>query len=164
MQRQDAIRTFLFVIFFSIGAATLYVSICCDELIRYYRNKQMLKAVQESKNQLESLIADYEALLGQMEKDPNLFMERIAPAALGAEPEKKDVVYPKATPEQLNAAREALTEDTDRKPIEPVVPGWLIQCSEPRRRIVLFLAGAFLILISFIWFGSTANNFKPFRR
>ena len=67
MQRQDAIRTLSFVIFFSVGAAALYVSMCCDELIRYYRNKQMLKTMEESKSQLESLITDYEALLGRLE-------------------------------------------------------------------------------------------------
>ena len=160
MQRQDAIRMFLFVIFFSVGAAGLYVSMCCDELVRHYRNKQMLKEMEESKSRVESLIADYDALLGRFEKDPNLLIERIAPAALGAEPADTNAVYPKVTAEQLAAAKKVLTEAAEQKSVEPAVPDWLGRCSEPRRRIILFLAGAFLIIVSFVWFGS-AKQISP---
>lgn len=158
MQRQDAIRTLSFVIFFSVGAAALYVSMCCDELVRYYRNKQMLKTMEESKSQLESLITDYEALLGRLEKEPDALIERIAPAAIGSEPSDTNAIYPKVTAEQLAAAKKVLTEDAEQKSTEPAVPDWLERCSEPRRRIILFLAGAFLILVSFIWFGSAKQT------
>ena len=143
---------FLFVVFFSIGAAALSGSILCNDLLRYYRNKQLLKTAEVSLNQLESLNTDYDALLQQLQKDPN-FVRRIAPATLGTEPEDANTVYPKATTEQLAAARKVLTEDSSQQSTEPIIPDWITRCSEPPQRVVLFLAGAFLILISFICFG-----------
>lgn len=153
MLRQNIILALLFVVFFSIGAAALGVSILCDDLLRYYTNRQLLKMAETSLKQLESLNNDYDALLKQLEKDPNL-VKRIAPAALGIEPADADAIYPEVTAEQLTAAKKALAKDSGRQPAEPVVPDWLTRCSEPRRRIILFLAGSVLILISFICFGS----------
>ena len=150
-------RVFLFIVFFSIGATAMYASIICNELIGHYHKRQLLKAKQEGTNRLESLIADYDALLEQLKKDPNL-IERIAPATLGIEPADANAVYPKVTPEQLAAARKALMEDSGNRTAEPIVPDWLTRCSEPRRRIILFLAGAFLILVSFIWFGAARQR------
>ena len=152
MQRQNILRTLLFVVFFSIGTAALAGSILCDDLLRYYRNKQLLRLAEESLNQLQSLNADYDALLGQLEEDPNL-LERIAPATLGMEATDANTVYPNVTAEQLDAARKVLAEDLEQEPATAEVPRWIVRCSEAPQRIILFLAGAFLILISFICFG-----------
>jgi len=152
MRRQNILRTLLFVVFFSIGAAALSVSILGDDLLRYYTNRELLETARESLSRLRSLNTDYDALLQQLQKDPNL-VRRIAPATLGTQPADANAIYPKATAEQLAAARKALTEDTSHKVAEPVMPDWISRCSRPPRRIILFLAGAFLILISFIWFG-----------
>ena len=150
--RNTILRTFLFVVFFSIGAAALSCSILCNDLLRYYRNKQLLKTAEVSLNQLESLNTDYDALLQQLQKDPN-FVRRIAPATLGTEPEDADAIYPKATGEQLAVARRVMTKEPDQEPAEPVMPGWLTRCSEPFRRTMMFFSGGALILISFICFG-----------
>ena len=159
MRRQDVIRTFLFVVFFSIGAASLSVSILCDELLRYYTNRQLLEAAEGTLSRLESLSTDYDLLLQQLEEDPNL-VRHIAPAALGAEAADGNTVYPRASAEQLAAARRALTEGSNRQSGEPMVPGWIVRCSRPTHRVVLFLAGAFLVLISFIWFGQAERAGK----
>jgi len=151
MQRQNILRTLLFVVFFSIGAAALSVSVLCDDLVRYYTDRQLLKAGGPSLNRLESLKADYDAVLEQVKKDPNL-IKRIAPATLGTEPDDEETIYPKATAEQLDAARKVLTEDSDRQVNEPMIPVWLARCSEPLQRVVLFLSGGFLILVSFVCF------------
>ena len=152
MQRQNILRTFLFIIFFGIGATALSGSILCDDLVRYYHNRHLLKAKPEGTNRLESLIADYDALLVQLEKDPNL-VKRIAPATLGTKPDDEEAIYPKATEEQLNAARKVLVQDSNRQVNEPMIPVWLARCSKPPQRITLFLAGTSLILISFMFFG-----------
>ena len=151
MQRRNVIRTILFVIFFSIGAASLGISILCDDLVQYYRNRQFLRVTRQSVNRLKSLNTDYDILLEQLEKDPNL-VKRLAPATLGTEPEDANAVYPRATPEQLAAAREALMEDPKDQSAGPMLPEWLTRCSEPRRRMTLFVAGSVLILISFACF------------
>ena len=112
-----------------------------------------MKAKEELSNRLRSLNTDYDILLQNLEKDPNLF-ERIAPLVLGMERTDANTIYPKATEELLAAVKKALEEDSGQQPTEPVIPDWLVRCSEPTRRVVLFLAGAFLVLISFIWLGS----------
>ena len=152
MRRQDVIRAFLFVVFFSIAAASLSVSILCDELLRYYTSRQLLKVAEGTLSRLESLNTDYDLLLQQLEEDPNL-VRHIAPAALGAEATDGNVVYPRASAEQLAAAKKVLMEGSDQQFCAPMVPGWIVRCSRPTHRFVLFLAGAFLVLISFIWFG-----------
>ncbi len=159
LQKQNVTRTILFVVFFNIGAISLGASILSDDLVRYYRNRQLLKTAQESLDRLKSLNVDYDVLLEQLEKDPNLF-KRIAAATLGTEPEDADAIYPKATPEQLAVARRVLAEEPDQQPAEPVMPGWLTRCSEPRRRMMLFFSGGALILISFICFGPAKHTPK----
>jgi hypothetical protein len=152
MQGRSVIQAVLFFLFFSIGAASLSSSILCDDLIRYYRNKQLLKTAQDSLSRLESLNTDYDALLKQLEEDPNLVVERLAPVTLGTESEDPNTVYPRATSQQLAAARKALMEESDRKPAEVPMPQWLRRCSEPRNRLLLFISGVVLVLISFVCF------------
>jgi len=147
----------LFVAFFSIGAAALSGSILCDDLVRYYRDNQLLRAEEESLNRLKALNADYDALLRQLQEDPNV-VKRIAPAILGTEPTDANTVYPKATSEQLDAVRKILAEGFEQRPSQAEVPEWIVRCSELRRRTILFLAGAFLILISFICFGAAGQK------
>ena len=159
MRRQNILRMLLFVVFLSIGAAVLSGSILCDDLLQYYHNKQMLKAAEESLKRLETLNTDYDALLERLQTDPNV-IKRIAPATLGTEPADANAIYPRATAEQLAAARKALAEDSNYKVAEPKTADWLIRCSKPWRRIILFLAGAFLILISFICFGPVKRTLK----
>ena len=153
---QNILRTFLFVVFFGIGTAALTAATLYDDLLRYYRNKQLLMSSEEALNKLKSLNADYDALLKQLEENPGL-VKRIAPAALGIEPNDANTIYPKVTAEQLDAARKVLAEDSKQQG-EAEIPNWIIRCSEPSRRITLFSAGAVLILISFICFGTAKGG------
>jgi len=161
MRSQNISRIVLFIIFFSIGGASLTASVLWDDLIQYYQNKQLLRDKQQCLDKLESLNTEYDALLKLWENDPNLF-KRIAPAAIGTEPEDTNAIYPRARVKELAAARKALTEQSNQllAPASPdasrgsghkdsAIPDWLIRCGQPHRRIVLFLAGAGLILISF---------------
>jgi hypothetical protein len=152
MQARNVMRVSVFIVFFGIGVAALGGSALCPDLIRYYHSRDLLNQAQASLDTLELLNADYDALLQQLQQDPNL-VRRIAPATLGAEPEDPNAVYPTATVKQLTFARKALTEHTQQYPTELATPTWLIRCSEPRRRTALFLAGAGLILISIMYFG-----------
>jgi hypothetical protein len=151
MQMQNIIRAGLFIFFFSIGAASLSSSILCNDLIQYYRNKQLLKAAHRSLNRLESLNAEYDALLRQFEQDPNL-VKRIAAATLGTAPEDPNAVYPTPAADQLAAAEKALTEKTNAQSTDSGTPEWLTRCCKPYHRLTLLSAGAALILISFVCF------------
>ncbi len=150
MQKPDIIRTLFFVLFFGAGAASLSISVLCEDLVRYYQNRELAEAARESLEKLKSLNDDYNMLLAQLEDDPNL-IKRLAPAALGSGQPDPNTVYPRATARQLAAARRALT-DSNQESREPVIPEWLSRCSQPRKRLALFISGIALILISFICF------------
>lgn len=157
MQRQNILRTLLFVVFFGVGATAMYVSIICNEFIGFYHKRQLLKAKQEGTKRLKSLNVDYDALLEQLRTDPNV-IKRIAPATLGTEPDDEETIYPKATAEQLDAARRVLTEDSGRQVEDSMIPAWLARCSKPLQRFILFLSGAFLVLISFVCFNPAKQS------
>jgi hypothetical protein len=156
MRSQDILRAFLFVCFFSIGAAVLSGAVLCDELVQYYRNKELLVAQARLIERLKSLNADYEALLDQLREDPNL-VERISAVVLGADRQEPNTVYPKVTPDQLEAARQALVDESEQLAGQ-TVPVWLERSSKPTHRSALFVAGAFLVLVSFIFFGSVGKG------
>ena len=155
MLRENILRTLLFIVFFSIGMGAFAFSIWVDELLLgRYELKRELASVERDNEILKKLISNYEAVLTQINSDPNID-KRIATAVLGIEPDvDANTIYPKVTAERLAAARKALEEDLGDKGVEPMMPDWLGRCSEPHRRILLFLSGAFLILISFVCFGS----------
>ena len=152
MQGRKVIQTVLFFLFFSIGAASLSSSVLCDDLIQYYRNKQLLRTAQESLERLESLNTDYDILLKRLKEDPNLIIERLAPATFGTVSEDPNTVYPRAKSRQLAAARKALMEESNGRSAGAAMPLWLKRCSEPRNRILLFISGVVLVLISFVCF------------
>ena len=154
MRRQNFIRALLFVVFSGIGIAVLAGAILCDDLVRPYYHRQLAAEAARSVARLESLNVDYDVLLAKLQADPNIII-RLAPATLGVAANDVNTAYPKATKEQLKAASRVLKENL-RKEAEPndtVMPHWLSRSCEPRRRIVLFLAGAALILVSFTCFG-----------
>jgi len=151
MQKRDVILFVFFVLFFSVGATALSSSILCDDLLQYYRNKELLQDAQESLGRLESLNADYDALLESLEEDPNL-IRRLAPATLGPRHQDANAIYPRATAEQLAAARKALMAESNRQSRSSAMPEWLSRCSEPRRRTALLVCGVALILTSFVCF------------
>lgn len=157
MQGRTVIQAILFFSFFSVGAASLSSSVLCDDLIQYYQNKQLLRKAQESLDRLESLNTDYDVLLKLLEEDPNLVIDRLAPATLGTESRDPNTVYPRATSRQLAAARKALMEESYREAPEVQMPQWLRRSSEPRNRILLFISGVVLVLISFVCFRPTIS-------
>ena len=159
MPSQNIIRAFLFVVFFSAGAAALSAAILCDDLLSYYSNRKLLKATELSTERLKTLNADYDAVLEQLENDPN-YAQRIAPATIGTEPAGVNTVYPKVKADQLAAAKKALTENSDSLSDEMIIPDWLARSSDPFRRILLFIAGAFLVIISLVCFGP-AKRISP---
>ena len=151
MHRYGIFHLLFFTVFFSVGAAALGVAVLCDDFVQYGRNKRLMKEAQFSVQRLQALNADYNGLLEQLEKNPDL-LKRIAPVALGTEPDDPNAIYPKARAQELAVARKALVAEAGEKSPEASIPEWLQRCSEPTKRIVLFIAGAGLILISLVCF------------
>ncbi len=154
MQNERVIRTVAFVVFFSVGAAVLSATTLCDDLLEYYYYKGLLAQAENHLKKLESLNTDYDTLLAQIEGNPKE-LARLAPATLGIEVNEPNTVYPRATAGKLAAARRALVEEPNETTITQGVPPWLcLSCRWPRRHI-LFISGAILVLISFVFFGPT---------
>ena len=151
MLKENILRTFLFVVFFSIGAATLTAAILAKDLYRYYYNKSVLKSEEQTLIKLKDLDNDYDMLLKQLEKDPEL-IKRLGPATFGTKPQKEDTAFPIAKARQLDAAKRALTEKTSQKPVEPDIPNWVTRCNRPVKRVMVFICGSALILISLVCF------------
>ena len=160
MQSERVIRAIVFVVFFSIGAAVLSATILCEDFLEYFHYKSMLGQAQGHLDKLQSLNADYDTLLGQLEGDP-CQLARLAPATLGIEPNEPNTAYPRASADKLVAARRALSEEPNEPPANDGTPPWIGPCCQWPRRHLLFFCGATLVLISFIFFGPTR---KPSRK
>jgi len=143
---------FLFSAFFSVGTAALTCSILSDDLLDYYRRKQILAASEASVEELKAMIADYDILIEHMSEDPNI-LRRISRAMIGVENTDPNTANPRATAEQLAAARQVLMEDVEGQAAQSSTPGFLVRCGRPAFRIMLMAAGSALVLISFVWFG-----------
>jgi hypothetical protein len=167
MQSERVIRAIVFAVFFSVGAAVLSGTVLCEDFLEYFHYRSMLGEAQGHLDKLQSLNADYDTLLGQLEGDP-CQLARLAPATLGIEPNEPNTAYPRASADKLLAARQALSEerfDKDtipgkvegpkKSPAKDDVPPWIGPCCQWPRRHILFFCGAALVLISFIFFGPT---------
>jgi len=153
MRKEVTIRILVFVLFFTIGLSVLTLSLLFGDLYAYYQNRQILAEAERNIEKLKALNDDYDALLRQLQGDTQ-FARRLAPATLGIEPKEKDVAYPQETASQLAVARIALMKETEKQSQkEPILPRWVERCSQPNRRLALFIAGSALILIAFVYFG-----------
>jgi hypothetical protein len=146
------VRLLLFAVFFSVGTASLATSVLCEDLLRYYNYKQLLTQAEQNLDKLKSLNKEYDTLLNNIQNDPNL-LDRAAMAVLGQRPAEPNAVYPKASPEQLAAVKQALAEINESRLSKPAEPKWLKRIAEPSKRLTLFISGAALVLISFVCFG-----------
>jgi len=156
MQGRNVIRAILFVLFFSIGAGSLSVSVLCDDLVQHYRNAELLRAAEESLGRLKSLDADYGIKRLQVDpNDPNS-VKHLAGVTLGPEHHEPNTVYPRATAKLLEAIEGALADESSRPASgqsQSPLPRWLSRCNEPRRKMALFFCGVVLILTSLVCFG-----------
>ena len=155
---RNVTRAILFVLFFCIGAGSLSISILSEDLVRYYRDSDLLAAAEESLDKLESLNADYDAVIEMLQSDPNdpNSVKHLARVTLGPEHHDPNTVYPRATADQLAAARRVLAAHSDESTSDEVgssMPQWLRRSSEPRRKLALFICGVVLILMSLVCFG-----------
>jgi hypothetical protein len=151
MRRNAFFHLLFLVLFFSIGAAALGVAVLSDDFVQYCRNRQLVRDAELSLERLQSLNAEYDALLQQLDQDPDL-VKRIAPVTLGTPRTDPNTAYPKARAQELAVARKALVEQSEQDPPAPDLPMWLQRCSQPAKRMILFISGASLILISLVCF------------
>lgn len=154
---QNFTKLLLFTLFFSIGAAALSIAVLYNDLLRYYHYKQLVEQAEQSLVELKAINEEYDELLNNLQSDPRMY-DRAAMAVMGRHPNEPNAVYPKASPEQLAAAKQALAQASDKKYIEPEIPYWLKRIQQPQRRLALFLSGSALVLIAFLFFWPSKNQ------
>jgi len=139
------------MLLFSIGAAAMGLSVLCEDLVKYYSNVELTESAQQSIEKLDNLNEAYDSILQNLEEDPNIY-RRIAAPAIGSQYLDANAVYPRVAARQLAAARKALADPNDEGVAESAIPAWLSRCSEPHKRMALFISGVALILVSFVCF------------
>ena len=147
------IRAILFCIFLGVGIGAIAFSIIVGEIDDYYTSRDALLQLEADNERLKELIEKYDLQLEQASNDPEI-LERLKRVTLGHQPESEDTVYPKATPQDIAAAEAVIlagqkTEDHD-DPFRRIVD----RCMQERIRLSLFIAGAGLVLLTFLFFGA----------
>ncbi len=161
-KRSAILRYLLFCIFFTAGAGAVALSILIDpEISNYYQSRLQLRQVEEGNVRMERLIAQYDAHIQQLERDPNL-LANLRTFTFGHEPDLEGVILPKASEEELAAAKEALFAELDEQKDAQLIPQWVHRCGKANNRRILFVAGCGLIVITFIFFG-TPRRHRPHR-
>ena len=147
------VRAILFCIFLGVGIGAIVLSILVGEINDYYTSRDALIKLEADNERLIKLIAEYELQLQQAEKDPEI-LERLKRVTLGQQPESEDTVYPKASRQDIAAAEAVIAAgqqtDHDDDPFRTIID----RCMEERIRLSLFVAGAGLVLLTFLFFGA----------
>ena len=152
----SVIRYFLFCVFFSVGAGAIALSIVADEVGIYYNNRLEHERLIAQNERIKGLISDYEAQIRYIENEPNRLsvLERLTFGNGGGE---DSVSYPKASLKELTAASKSIAKEIEGSG-EGEIPMWVQRCSVAKNRRVLFFAGAGLVLITFIFFGTPGRR------
>jgi len=149
------IRFLLFCLFFLAGASAVVLAILAKpELQNYYRNRDMLGQLHQQNEKIRDLTDQYDARVKLIEAEPEI-LHRFSTTTFGQKPQAPDTIFPEVTNEKLRSETEKiLRTELEPKPIDPI-PVWLRRVSESQTRTALFLSGTALILVTFIFFGST---------
>ncbi len=148
------IRFLLFTVFFLSGAVAVVLSILAHpELYNYYHNRATLEEVAAQNKKIADLTDQYAARIALIESEPAI-LKRFTATTFNRKPEAPDTVFPAAGSEKLRAETEKILKSEQTVQSVDPLPDWLQRVIVPQTRMALFLSGAGLILLSFIFFGT----------
>jgi hypothetical protein len=158
------LRFVLFCIFFAIGAGSIALSIVAEEVYSLYSSQILVARFEDDNKKITSLSQQYDCQMRLIKSDPNS-LDRLKGIMLGEKgASSEDVAVPDVSRRELINASNALLEKMETSAQKtPIVAEWLQRCNQPKSRKILFLAGAALVLISFIFFSSPAATLKRHR-
>lgn len=150
------IRYLLFCVFFTAGAGAIVLSILIEpELVDYYQGRQMLDQIHQENKKIKSLTADYQAQIELIQSEPNI-LARLEAVTFGRTP-TADTQTADPTPDSkalTQAAKAVLEEIQEEETTEYPLPKWFKRCRQSNIRRALFAAGAGLVIITFLFFGT----------
>jgi len=149
------IRFLGFCLFVTAGAGAMMLAILAEpELLNYYMSRRALNEVYAQNEKIKELTDQYNAQINLIEQEPNV-LERIRVLAFNQPPQRLDTVFPRGDNQQLRQKTQVLFDMLEAKQNTPLpLPAWLSRCIQPKIRRSLFLAGAVLVMLTFIFYGS----------
>jgi hypothetical protein len=150
------LRYIIFCIFFAAGTGSIDLSFKIQPgMTNYFQSVALLDKMVKDNEKIQSLIDQYNAQNALIEKEPNV-LARLQQIALGQTPPPQEgIISPSDYNLQLAAlAKQVLDENPPSDPNE-FTPLWARRCVDVRYRSALFLSGAGLLLITFMFFGSS---------
>ena len=157
MQKESFLRILLFIIFSCLGIAAIGLSMLATEWLDLYTINSKLHKVEQTNRKIEVLNRDHQSLIDRINNDPNM-LKRLDTIVLGTASAEANIPVPNITEQQLQKAKAVLAEIDSEKQPETGPPRWLQRCGQSRYRLILFIAGAGLILVSFTCFGKVKTK------
>lgn len=146
------VRYVFFCLFFTVGAGAITLSILIDpEMTTYFQNRQMLAEIERENAKIKDLTEQYQAQIDLIHSNPDV-LRRLEWVTFGKTEDPAAALS--ADNQVLREAAQSILTDLQEKPEEPQLPRWFQRCKDPNIRTALFAAGAGLVLITFLFFGS----------
>ncbi|MGA2915690.1 MAG: hypothetical protein ABSE89_06660 [Sedimentisphaerales bacterium] len=149
---EDIFRLLLFMVSSAIGICAVSLAVLAPEWENLYQLNAAVRQTERNNQKIESIIKDHQILTSRINADPNI-LRRIAPVTLGVDPCEPNQPSVKITADTLASAKAVLEQQDQQNSDNSEIPIWLARCTADDNRIVLFSAGAGLIVVSFACFG-----------
>jgi len=149
-------RVVFFSLFSAIGIFAVALAVLGPEWKNLYKINVATKRAEQDNSKIEQIIQDHEVLIGKIDKDPNM-LKRLAPATAGEKTEEANLPEVQITAQtlaQAKAAIEQMDSNENTKISGEETPAWLERATSKVSRIILFAAGAGLVLVSFVCFNA----------
>jgi hypothetical protein len=151
-------RALFFSIFSAVGVLSVSLAVLGPEWKGLYKIKAAAIQSEQNNTKITQLLTDHQELINLIKTDPNI-LRRLAQVELGVDPNDPNTVAAKITSDCLSEAKAVLEQPQDPALVAQQTPSWLLRATLNSSRIVLFAAGAGLILVSFVCF--SAPESKP---
>lgn len=151
MRNQTLMRTVLFITAYTAGLAAVVGSILADDILEHFQLRIRISRIRQANEQLREISENYQNLIELIENDPAV-LSRLDILDRGTEPNDPNSPIPPLNTDQLNKAREVLDNMDRKNALEPQMPARVMRLTDSRVRLILFLCGAALTLLSFTCF------------
>ncbi len=150
-------RAVFFSIFAAVGIAAVTLAVLGPEWKNLYKLKAARALSEQNNTKITRLLADHQELINLINTDPNV-LKRLAAVELGKDANEPDVIAAQITSDLLSQAKVVVEDVENPGTIVPQPPRWLLRATPNSSRIILFAAGAGLILVSFVCFSTPEDK------
>jgi hypothetical protein len=151
MRNQALIRTALFITAYTVGLAAIVGAILADDILEHFQLRTRISRIRQANQKLRQISEDYQNLIELIENDPAV-LSRLDILDRGTEPNDPNSPIPPLNASQLNKAREVLKNLDQKAPTDHKIPARVMRLTDSRVRLILFICGAALTMLSFTCF------------